>query len=173
MSSVIVLTTLEEEIIHGTLAEAQKHIGMTRYAQPYKKWIAAAPDDQKGTLANAVRLLNDQPWDSEAETFALRDAIPAFAKAQYELAAMLLVDPTLATLADQGSNVQSVSASGASVTYFNPTMKNAAALPPLIMRLVGEYLAASTRGPVGGTGSSGSSVSPASSCADFKRRGPY
>lgn len=174
MSSVITLSTLETETIHGTFALAKSYIAIM-YGPTYDAWTALATDDlKKKTLAAAVRYLNVQVWGADADTFAERDAIAEFEKAQYELAVLIAADPNVIALADQGSNIQSVSAGGASVSYFNPTTKNATKLPPILMRLIGSYLTATNvSGPEGGSGQTGSCTNPMSSCSDYDRREPY
>lgn len=176
MSSVITLSSGEAEAIHGTLAAARMYLAMMPGPQ-YDAWRAllgsgaTADDAQKRTLAAAVRLLNAQVWSPAADTFAERDAIAEFATAQYELAVLIANDPTLPTLANQGSNIQSVSAGGASVTYFNPTTRSAAKLPPILMRLVGAYLGSPPLAAA--SGQTGSCVNPLSDTADYDRKAPY
>lgn len=179
MSSTVTLSTGESEIVHGSLVAARAYLAMMPGPQ-YDAWRAllgsgaTADDAQKRTLAAAVRYFNAQTWAAAADTFAERDAIAAFETAQYELAALIAADPSVVALADQGSNIQSVSAGGASVSYFNPTTKNAAKMPPVLMRLVGSYLTATNvSGPEGGSGQTGSCVNPMSECADYDRREPY
>jgi hypothetical protein len=179
MSSVITLSTSEAETIHGTLAAAKSYIGMT-YGPTYDAWIAlvgvggALDDPKKKTLAAAVRLLNSQVWTADYDTFAKRDLIPAFETAQYELAVLVLDDPDILGLADQGSNIQNVAAGSASVTFFNPTTRGAQKLPPVLMRLVGRYLAAGSGiTATAGWGQSGSCVDPMSACEQDKRGKPY
>lgn len=175
MSSTITLDTGEEETIHGTYDAAKSYLGMM-LGDPYTTWRAFDTDDQKRTLAMAVRYLNQQAWAEDADTFAERDAIAAFATAEYELAAILSADQSAMTALDAGSNIQSVSASGASVTYFAPTSagRGATKLPPVLQRLIGSYLAASGGAvTVGGYAATGSSSSPFSECADDDRTEPY
>lgn len=176
MSSVITLSSGEAETIHGTLVAARAYLAMMP-GPAYDTWRslvgagATADDAQKRTLAAAVRLLNAQVWSSSYDTFAKRDVVTAFETAQYELAVLIANDPALPTLANQGSNIQSVSAGGASVTYFNPTTKAAAKLPPILMRLVGAYLGAPPLAAP--SGQTGSCVNPLSDCADYDRKEPY
>ena len=145
MSEVITLSTGEQETIHGTFAGAKAYIAMM-FGDAYDTWRALSSDDKKKqTLASAVRYLNAQSWIDSADTFAERDAIADFAKAQYELAVLIANDPSFVAALDAGSNIRSVSAGGASVEYFAPTKAGAGAtkLPTIVHRLIGKYLAAS------------------------------
>lgn len=175
MSEVVTLTTGETATIYGTIAAAKTYIA-TKYGPQYDAWRAlnANDDDRKRTLASATALIDQQAWLTAYNTLGLRDVVAAFPTASYELAVMVLADPSIVTLADQGSNIQSVAASGASVSYFNPTTKFAAPLPPILMRLLGNYLASLTNaGPVSPSGLSGSSVNPMSECTDYVRKAPF
>lgn len=180
MSEAVVLSTGETEDIHGTFVAAKAYVAM-QFGETYDAWTAlaavgpiTADDRKKKTLATAVRFLNAQVWQADYDTFAKRDLVAAFATAEYELAVMIAADPSVIAAADQGSNIQSVSAGGASVSYFNSTTKGAPVLPPSLMRLVGQYLAASSSsGPVSPSGQSGSCVNPFSSCEDLDRGKPY
>lgn len=179
MSEVIQLSTGEQETIHGTFVAAKAYIAM-QFGETYDAWIAlaaigavTADDRKKKTIATAVRYFNAQAWGADADTFAKRDAIAAFATAEYELAVMIAADPSVVAAADQGSNIRAVGAGGANVEYFNPTTDSAPLLPPILMRMVGRYLAASSDVPMTGGGQSGSCSNPFSSCEDPGRRDPY
>lgn len=173
--SEVTLTTSETGTIYGDLAAAKAYIA-TKYGETYAAWRALAgdDDDRKRTLATAAALLDAQVWQDDYDTFAERDAVTAFRNASYELAVAILADSSLVQAADQGSNIKSVAAGGASVEYFNSTTQNAAPLPAVAMRLVGQYLSALRRtGPVAGGGQSGSCVNPFSQCEDLDRTEPY
>lgn len=183
MSELITLSTAETETIHGTFVAAKAYIGMS-FGDAYAAWMAlaasgslTADDRKKQTLATAVRYLNAQAWNQGADTFAERDAITAFATAQYELAVLIAEDPTLIANLIAGSNIRSVSAGGAGVEYFAPTTLEAGSatkLPVIVHRLVGSYLAASTTGAViGGYSQEGDEDSPFSECEDYDRGDPY
>lgn len=169
------LTSGEQGDIYGTLAAAKQYIA-TKFGETYAAWRALDPDDddRKRTLITAKAYIDSHVWSDEADTVAERDAITAFVDASYELAVMILADPSIIEAADQGSNIQSLGAGSASISFFHPTTKNADPLPPILMRLIGSYLgAASSGGPVGGSGQSGSSVNPFSKCKDLDRGEPY
>lgn len=154
MSEDIALSTGEPEKIHGTLVAAKAYVGMM-FGDAYKAWMdlvgegAAVDDPKKQTLATAVRYFNAQNWGDAAATFELRDAIPEFALAEYELAVLVAGKPTITQALDTSSNLKSVGGSGVpGVEFFNPTSVRAGTatvLPPTVQRLVGKYLAASTK----------------------------
>lgn len=181
MSETIALSTGEEETIHGTFTAAKAYIAMM-FGDAPDTWRAlaasgslTADDRKKQTLAAAVRFLNAQTWADDYDTFDERDAIPAFATAQYELAVLIAEDPSILAAADQGSNIASLGAGSAQISFFNPTTKNAAKLPPIVSRLVGSYLAASTlSGPDGGESvDSCGADNPFSDCEDYDRGESY
>jgi len=156
--------------IYGTFAEAVSYLG-GMFGDQYTAWTGLDTDDErKQTLIAATRRLNRLSWSDTAPTFAARDAIVSddsvklFQVACYELAALAADDPSVLTTADQGTNIEQVDAAGVGVRYFNPQSRrqgNATILPPIVMDLIGDYLATdSTNGPDGGDGESGSCESP-------------
>lgn len=61
-----------------------------------------------------------------------------------ELCALIAADPSVLTQADSGSNIQSMGAGPAAMSFFRPTSLsdgNATELPTVLNRLVGRYLA--------------------------------
>ncbi|RPH64980.1 MAG: hypothetical protein EHM89_00125 [Acidobacteria bacterium] len=176
MSEVITLTGGASETIHGTYAAAQTYIAMS-YGSTYDAWTALATDDlRKRTLAAAVRYLNSQVWNEDADTFAERDLIAAFATAQYELAVLILADASLTSSLSAGSNIRSVSAGGAGVEYFAPATLEAGTatkLPPIVQRLIGAYLGSAGVTVIGGYSQDGDCESPFSDCNDYDREEPY
>lgn len=176
MSELITLTSGASETIHGTYAGSIAYVAMVSGAAA-DAWTALTADARKRTLGTAVRYLNAQTWIATANTFALRDAIVAFTTAQYELAILIAADPGVTSNVDSGSNISSVNAGGAGVTFFNPTSARAGTatrLPPLVQRLVGAYLAASAAisSIVGGFGQTGSDTGPMHDCVDYDRTEP-
>jgi hypothetical protein len=173
VSDTITLTGGATETIHGTYAASITYVAMM-YGTAADTWTALSADNRKRTLAAAVRYLNAQSWISSADTFAERDLIAAFATAQYELAVLIASDPSIVSNLDAGSNIQSVGAGGASVTYFAPTSagRGATKLPVAVQRLVGSYLAAAQGATtVTAYGSTGSETSPADDCEDYDMNG--
>lgn len=167
MSELITLSGGASETIHGTYAGSITYIAML-YGDAADAWTALSADNRKRTLAAAVRYLNAQSWTAAYDTFAERDALTAFASAQYELAVMIAADPSVASTANQGSNISSVSAGGASVSYFNPTIDGADLLPPVLMRLIGAYLSGgASLTVIGGFGAAGAECNPFSADEDY------
>ncbi len=162
--------------IYGTYALAEIYID-SQYGAGYRAWEALAVAVRKRVLLSAAAYLNRQAWIADYDTFAERDALAAFPIASYELAALAASDPTVLSRLDQGSNIQSAGAGGASVTFFSPTSAargSATVLPPILMGLVGAYLAISeTAGPAASGGVSGSADNPFDGLSDFDRTGPY
>jgi acyl CoA:acetate/3-ketoacid CoA transferase alpha subunit len=176
MSEVVTIGGLYSATIYGTVAAATNRM-QTQYGERYTAFLALAADDQKRALVAAAAYIDRQSWIAAYDTFAERDALAAFQAASYELAALIVEDESIVTVTDQGANVERVEASGAGVTFFNPTSPatgTATPLPPILMALIGAYLASSaTTGPDGGSGQSGSCVNPFSSCSDYDRSDPY
>lgn len=163
------------ETIHGTFSAADDYNSLN-YGDAYDTWNALSDDNKKKTLAAAVRYLNAQTWADDYDTFAERDAVAAFATAQYELAVLIASDASVVQAIDQSSNISSVGAGGASVSYFAPqTVANGTAtkLPPVVQRLVGQYLGTSGVTVFGGYGQEGDEDSPFSDCEDYERGEPY
>lgn len=175
MSSTITVGTGSEDI-HGTAAGAIAYVDMM-FGDTYTTWAALSADNQKKTLAAAVRYLNAQQWTEDADTFAERDAITAFASAQYELAVLISADASLTSNLTSGSNIQSMGAGSAQISFFAPTsleQGTATKLPPIVDRLVGQYLAGATVTTlIGGYGAEGDEDSPFSDCEDYDRGEPY
>lgn len=111
----------------------------------YDEWNASADADKKGRCLNsATRILNRQTWVDEAATHALRDAITAFREAAYEMAAAIFVDPdSVQAAATSGSNIASVGAGPASVSFFRPTLGFTGRFEVRVQELIGSYLSGS------------------------------
>lgn len=173
MSETIVVGT-GSELIHGTFAAAKAYCAIM-FGDTYDAWNLLTDDQKKKTLARAVRFLNAQAWTEDADTFAEREAllvnsVSVFHQAQYDLAVLISDDPDVVAQVDQGSNIASLGAGSASISFFNPTTKNADVLPPVLMRLVGSYLALSSlAGPDGGESRSSCATNPFSDCEDYDR----
>lgn len=182
MSELITITGGASELIHGTFAASKLYVdGM--FGDAYDTWRAlaasgsfTADDRKKQTLAAAVRYLNAQTWTAAADTFLERDAIPAFAQAQYELAVLIASDSSVLSAVDSGANIQSMGAGSAQISFFAPTsaaLGTATKLPLVVHRLVGTYLAAAGVTVIGGYGVEGDDESPFSECNDYDRGEPY
>lgn len=160
--------------IYGTFAAAKDYI-LSMFGATYDAWAALATDDiKKRTLIAATRYLESMQWDATtAPDFATRDAIAAFPQATYELAVLIADDATLTQGADTGTNIRAVGAGSARVEFFAPQslqIGNATTMPPLIMRLVGQYLASTTASTGDGAlGQAGDCESPFDDEAEYRR----
>jgi hypothetical protein len=187
MSSIVTVGT-GSATIYGSLAGAVSYFDMSGSdASVAFRALAATSDEQKRKLVDATRFLNRIGWATGYTTFALRDALDLgtgdgdaafpFRAASYELAAAAVVDPDVLNVDDQGTNIQSVGAGGAQVTFFSPTSAargTASLLPRSVMDLIGPYLADAGTGLAGaGTGDSGSCENPFGPDADYDKRGVW
>ncbi len=129
-----------------------------------------SPDDQVRRLVDATRYIDTQFWQGLATGLAggtattlsfprtgLTDVSGApldatnvpreVVSAAFEMAAILASDPEAASAVDNGSNVQSLGAGPARISFFRPTSEqdgNATALPTVIDRLLGRWRAAAS-----------------------------
>ena len=174
MSETVTIDTASETI-HGTYAGAVGYVALM-YGETYDAWTALTEAQRQRTLVAAVRYLNAQTWADDYDTFAKRDAVAAFATAEYELAVLIANDASVTAALDSSSNISSVGAGGASVSFFAPqtvAAGTATKLPPVVQRLVGQYLGSSGVSVYGGYGQEGDCESPFSDCKDYDRGEPY
>lgn len=162
--------------IYGTVLAAEAYIG-SRLGDQYAAWLALGENDRNRALVSAASFLDAQEWVADFDTFAERDASTAFVNASYELAALVAADPDVVAVADQGNNIQSLGAGGATISYFNPTSTRggtAPRLPPILMRLIGKHLSSAnvSIGIGAPSGQSGSSSNPFAACSDYDRSEP-
>ncbi|HVH39242.1 MAG TPA: hypothetical protein VM764_04385 [Gemmatimonadaceae bacterium] len=184
MSETITFDNGASARIYGSLAGALSYLGSETDA-----WDALSTDESlQRLLVRAGRYLDRLLWIDDYDTFAERDALTVgdadgdakypFRAASYELARLALDDESVLAAEDQGSNIQSMGAGGASITFFSPTSTQrgtASALPSVLMKLVGGYLASSELDATaeGGSSSEGSCVNPFGPCSDFDRNEPW
>lgn len=128
---------------------------------------ALEADDQARRLIGATRYLDSQPWVGAATGLVgatpttlqfprtgLADSrllpvdsttVPlVLVEAAFEMAAILAGDTSAAANADTGSNVQSLGAGPANLSFFRPQSiadGNATRLPTVVDRLIGRWLA--------------------------------
>lgn len=152
--------------IYGSQAAAVIHMA-GQIAPRATAWVAASPDKQAQSLVTATGVLDRQLWQTAVNTFALRDAIPAFQTACYELAALLLAKPALLDAMTADSNVESVTAGPTSVSFFKPTLVGR--FPTVVQELIGSYLAAAESAIGGGSEALGDGVCAKSSFNDSSR----
>lgn len=138
----------------------------SQYGPTYSAWMLLSDDDKGRTLATATRFIDSFQWQGTASGVVgslptslqwPRSGIfvngveldptvvpPQVVQATFELAVMIADDPSLTQNVDAGSNVHSMGASGANLSFFRPTSAaegTAPRLPPLIDRLIGRFLA--------------------------------
>lgn len=133
-------------------------------------------DDQKRRLIDATRYIDEQRWQGAATALAggtattlqfprtgLTDLagasldatnVPAaLIAAVSEMSAVLAIDTEAASAVDTGSNVQSLGAGPASLSFFRPTSAQdgtATTMPVVVNRLIGRWLASAAAARIGG-----------------------
>lgn len=185
MSETLTFANTAQARIYGSLAGALGYLGGETDA-----WDDLAADEAlQRLIVRASRYLDRLPWSEDYADFAVRDALDLadgsvgdaafpFRAACYELARLALEDPDVLAAEDQGSNIQSVGAGGAQVTFFSQTSAKrgtAPLLPVVVGKLVGGYLAVTAFdvSAESGTSSAGSCVNPFGPCRDFDKTGPW
>lgn len=125
-------------------------------------WTAATATEHDKAHVAATRMLDRQRWKGDPVGVPVVDVVlqwprtgvtdrkgnevssasvpTAIITATYELAAMLLEDASAQDNATSGSNVSSVSAGPASVSFFRPTLGVTGRFATRIQELVGEFL---------------------------------
>lgn len=130
---------------------------------------ALSSDDQGSRLIDATRYIDEMMWQGAATGLVGVDpttlqwprsgltdqygnpldstTVPIqVVNAAFEMAAILAGDPSASSNVDQGSNLQSMGAGGASLSFFRPTSAadgTASRLPTVVDRLIGRWLASS------------------------------
>lgn len=141
-------TSASGNTYYGTMAAALLYVAdsVTPAAAAF---AVATLARREAALVSAARLLDRQIWQDAVNTFALRDAIPAFGQAGYELGVLLLAKPGLFDAVTADVNVQSVTAGPVGVTFFKPTQVGR--LPKAVIELVGSYLSSAAAAIGGGS----------------------
>lgn len=101
----------------------------------YSDWSAGSDDNRKRALVTATRYLSGLNWSSAPEYATAAQAVK---DATSLLAADILGKPDLGDDSSTGSNVSSVKAGSAQVTFFRPSPGEQ--LPSHILRLIGDLL---------------------------------
>lgn len=147
-------------------------------------FVALDADGQKRKIAQATRYLDSLSWqgvptglaggtpttlqfprtgltDAQGAALDATDVPALFVEAVFEMTALIAADPSVTQNADTGSNVSSMGAGPASLSFFRPSSVadgNATVLPTAVDRLVGRWLASSAA-LIGGVITGGSSRS--------------
>lgn len=126
-------------------------------------YAAADPNTRLKLLVSATRFIERQDWRGTSTTPAVGgttldwprtgidgvdpSTVPlSLVEAVFELVALLADDPDVLAATDSGSNVSSLGAGSAQISFFRPTSitdGNATYLPPVLNQLVGQWLATS------------------------------
>lgn len=167
----------------GALEDAKTYIS-ARFGPSYTAWLALTDDDKNRTLVSATSYIDSLQWQGTATgtvngnvTFLQwprsgidgvdSTTVPTqIVNATFELAVLIAADPDLPQNADSGSNVQSMGAGPAQMSFFRPTFAangSASVLPPLINRMIGQWLAGA------GVALAGAKISGINACSDFDR----
>ncbi len=143
--------------------------------------------DRKRTSVSAARFLDAIEWSDDVDGVdytvqATRIANIDFQNGSAELMMLIAKDPSLLTKASQGSNIQSLQAGSASISFFNPTSVEdgtATEFPTVIEKMLRKYMkgsgaesegSGSSRGGMWNGGCESSHFDP---CATFKRTEPF
>jgi len=190
--------------VYGGLTACKNYLG-TSIGDGATAFLGlATDDDRKRALIAATRFIDAQTWQGTAtgtvppdpttlvwprsgitnpDGSALSSTVvpPALLQAVFELAGIIADDPDVQAQIDASNNIQSVSASGAGVTYFNPTSQvttppSATKLPVVVQRLIGKWLSISTPSSGadvdGGYSGAGGCSSEFDSCSSYRRSAP-
>lgn len=174
MSEVVNITGGYSGTIYGTFNAALAHM-QTHFGSTYAAFLGLSTDDQKRALITVAAFLDQLAWNDDADTFAERDAIAAFVDASYELGALLAQDDAALTAAEQGSELQSVSDGGVSVTFRDTKTRRGSSgvLPPNVARLIGKYLVTGVAPDVTLDSVSSAATNPFSDDEDYDRTEPF
>lgn len=113
----------------------------------YTAWAALDPDDKGRALVTASRYLAALDWVDGTPSFDTPPSVLVEATSLF--AADIAAKPSLGSDASTGSNVKRVKGGEAEVEFFRPTA--GAALPPYLLRLLGELLGTDVTWAEGGT----------------------
>lgn len=168
------ISSVPFEVYSGVTGVANYLLGSSSKGAAAFRLLAA--DDQKRRVIDATRYLEEQRWQGTATGLAggtpttlqfprsgLTDLagapadatnVPAaLVAAVAEMAAILSTDTEAASSVDSGSNLQSLGAGPARLSFFRPTSAldgTASVMPTVINRLIGRWLAASAALRIGG-----------------------
>lgn len=167
----------------GAVEDATNYIGQ-RFGPSYTAWLLLSTDDKSRTMVSATSYIDSLQWQGTPTglvngnvTFLQwpRSGIDGvdpltvptqIVNATFELAVLIAAAPDLVQNVDSGSNVQSMGAGPASLSFFRPTFAangSATVLPPLINRMIGQWLAGS------GAGLAGALITGINGRSDFGR----
>jgi hypothetical protein len=194
----VTIATYQVEV-YGGLPACKEYLATSSTPQAIAFTALATDEEKARRLVDATRFLDAQDWQGAPTTPAVdattlawprtgvtladgtavdANTVPTdLVRAAFELAALIAADPSIVGKADQGSNVATLQAGSASISYFQRTdVKDGTAtvLPPTLDRLIAKYLnggtGASARGGAWLTSDDDSATSSYfSDCAQYKR----
>lgn len=122
-------------------------------------WAGVDPDTQSQSLITATRMLDRATWQGSKTVAAQAlqwprtgvtdrysnpvDSVavpPQVINATCELALAIVLDPTVQTVKNQNSNIKTIKAGPAEVTFMRPVV--AGRFPTIIQELIGQFLSA-------------------------------
>jgi hypothetical protein len=183
MGAVIIpAVTGTEYTVYGSVA------GLTAYANSsltwFAAWFAATVDDRARAMVEASKLLDRQAWDGSGVGWP-RTGVTALPPSKvpvvdgvtpdeiidgaYELALAMLAKPAVVAGTSTSSNVQSVGAGSATVSFFSPV--TGGRFPDRVMELIGWAFAGSSSSDT--IAPMGSYASGTDGCSQFDRRDEY
>lgn len=128
---------------YATVAEADAYLSASLAGEA---WTALTADGKAIRLVEATRLLDRQTWRAGYQIFAERAAVPAIVSASIEIAGILAAGETdIITSGSSEATVKREKVGPLEVEYFR-SFTTAGRFPPVIMDLVGGYLAGNTSG---------------------------
>lgn len=166
--------------VYGTSALLATYAnGSLTWSDAYDAAVAVSANKPKRAHVEATRLLDAQLWqgdpavDGQAQAWPRSDVTDAYGDevddstvpqfiidATYELALAMMANVSVVAGTSVASNVQSVGAGAASVSFFSP--KAGGRFPDRVMELVGFYLGTSDESSITAYGSFASGVDGAS-----------
>ncbi|HSN29507.1 MAG TPA: hypothetical protein VLT45_24635 [Kofleriaceae bacterium] len=146
----VTLTTGETDTMYGTYVAGTAYLAFLQGSRG-DAWRGLDADSKKRAFVMAKRKLDALAWDPTlAGSQVLREAIPAFVTASYELAA--IVGEDISQLSG-GDGVTAISGGGVSVS-FDPQVTGASpgVLPVEVLALIATYLKSPTASGFAATG---------------------
>lgn len=134
--------------VYGDVAAADEYLGGSVTADA---WRAADADTKARSLVSAARWIDAQSWVEAFDTFAKREAEPAFVNASFELAAGFAGDADFQT-SFAAVQAKRIKAGSVEIENFRgSTVQVSSVFPTAIMAMIGKWLAG--RGGAGFAGS--------------------
>ena len=139
--------------VYGSAALAKTYFQARIGSDAYDSADQSNRNKAHVTSTNAIKAFLDRALgDAAPQPIPDPPAAPDNVQwATYEFLMAILADPTILENPDSGSNIASVGAGSAQVSFFKPTIGNAFPFPANVMRFLNAYLL-EVGGPVVGLG---------------------